>query len=49
MVSGMSGRGLDFLVVGAPKCGTTAIAELIGGHPDVEMSVPKEPHYFDAH
>ena len=29
MVSGMSGRGLDFLVVGAPKCGTTAIAELI--------------------
>ncbi|RGP41822.1 hypothetical protein BPTFM16_02131 [Altererythrobacter insulae] len=45
----MSERLLDFLVVGAPKCGTTALAEAIGAHPDVAVSVPKEPHFFDAH
>ena len=49
MVSGMSERSLDFLVVGAPKCGTTAVAEFIGRHPDVAMSLPKEPHFFDAY
>lgn len=49
MVSGMSERGLDFLVVGAPKCGTTAVAEFISGHPEISMSLPKEPHFFDAY
>jgi hypothetical protein len=32
-----------------PKCGTTALAAYLQRHPDVLMSVPKEPHYFDAY
>ncbi|MFT6305081.1 MAG: hypothetical protein ACJA0Z_000242 [Halioglobus sp.] len=33
-------------VVGAPKCGTTALCHYLDQHPDVFMSSPKEPHYF---
>lgn len=42
-----SGRPF-FLVLGAPKCGTTALADAIAAHPGVLMSRPKEPHFFDA-
>lgn len=35
-----------FLVIGAPKCGTTTVCDLIGDHPNVYMTTPKEPHYF---
>ncbi len=35
-----------FMVIGAAKCGTTSVCELLSGHPDVFMSTPKEPHYF---
>lgn len=38
----------NFFIIGAPKCGTTALAEYLGGHPSVFMSFPKEPHYFAA-
>lgn len=38
-----------FLIVGAPKSGTTALANFLGAHPDVFVSQPKEPHFFDAH
>lgn len=38
-----------FIVIGAPKCGTTALAEAAASHPDVFLSKPKEPHFFDAH
>ncbi len=37
-----------FLIIGAPKCGTTALAEAAAAHPDVLLSRPKEPHFFDA-
>jgi hypothetical protein len=36
----------NFILVGAPKCGTTALAGFLRAHPHVFMCVPKEPHYF---
>lgn len=36
----------NFFIVGAPKCGTTALASYLGDHPDIFMSPVKEPHYF---
>ncbi|MEM9137304.1 MAG: sulfotransferase [Cyanobacteria bacterium P01_F01_bin.42] len=36
----------NFLIVGAPKAGTTALYQYIGQHPSVFMSQNKEPHYF---
>jgi len=36
-------------IVGAPRCGTTALAEYLREHPDVCFSTPKEPHYFLMH
>jgi hypothetical protein len=36
----------NFMVIGAAKCGTTSICELLASHPDVFFSYPKEPYYF---
>lgn len=36
----------NFFIVGAPKCGTTALSVYLGAHPDAFMCVPKEPAYF---
>jgi glycosyltransferase involved in cell wall biosynthesis len=36
----------DFVVVGAPKCGTTAIHQVLQEHPCVFLPAIKEPHYF---
>ena len=33
-------------IVGAPRCGTTSLAEYLRGHPEVCFSNPKEPHFF---
>src|SRR5947209_1137964 len=38
--------GPDFFIVGAPKCGTTAMSEFLAGHPDVWMCPFKETHHF---
>ena len=38
----------DFFIVGAFKAGTTAMYEYLRVHPQVFMSVPKEPMYFGA-
>jgi len=38
----------NFFIVGAPKCGTTAMSSYLRGHPAVFMSTPKEPSYFAA-
>jgi len=35
-----------FIIVGAAKAGTTTMFELLGAHPDVFVSDPKEPHFF---
>jgi hypothetical protein len=37
-----------FLIVGAPKCGTTALADYLEQHPSVYLSQPKEPIFFEA-
>jgi len=37
----------DFFIIGAPKCGTTAMAEYLSYHPDVYMA-KKEMHYFGS-
>jgi len=36
----------NFFIVGAPRCGTTAMYEYLRLHPDVFMPDQKEPHYF---
>jgi hypothetical protein len=36
----------NFLIVGAPKCGTTALYEYLRAHPNVFMPELKEPHFF---
>ena len=36
----------DFFVVGAPRCGTTALCRYLARNPQVCFSRPKEPHYF---
>jgi hypothetical protein len=38
----------NFFIIGAPKCGTTSLYEYLKGHPQVFMSVVKEPCYFSA-
>ena len=37
----------SFFIVGAPKCGTTALASYLSQHPDVFFCEPKEPNYFN--
>ena len=36
----------NFYIVGAPKCGTTALHHYLSEHPQAFMSVPKEPMYW---
>lgn len=36
----------DFIIGGAPKCGTTALFNYLDQHPGVYTTTPKEPHYF---
>jgi len=44
-----SGTGAmpDFLIIGARKCGTTFLYDLLTRHPCVEPAAKKELHYFD--
>lgn len=35
-----------FLVIGAAKCGTTTMCDLLAAHPDVFVTSPKEPHFY---
>jgi hypothetical protein len=41
-------RKPNFFIVGAPRCGTTAMYEYLKAHPDIFMPSFKEPHYFGA-
>lgn len=36
----------NFFFLGAPKCGTTALAHYLSTHPEIVVSSPKEAHYF---
>lgn len=39
---------VDFFVVGAPKCGTTAMYTYLSVHPQIYMPEWKEPHFFGS-
>lgn len=39
-------NGPDFVIAGGHKCATTSIHSMLDKHPDIQMSEPKEPHYF---
>ena len=39
---------VNFMIIGAQKCGTTALAHFLAQHPRIRMSSAKEPHLFDA-
>jgi hypothetical protein len=47
-MSRRSGRLPDFLIVGAPKSGTTAAAAALAGHPEIFLSPLKEPKFLSA-
>jgi hypothetical protein len=36
----------SFFVVGAPRCGTTALSTALAGNPHISFSKPKETHFF---
>ncbi|MFN4354442.1 sulfotransferase domain-containing protein [Parvibaculum sp.] len=38
----------NFFILGAPKCGTTALAHWLAHHPKVFMPRIKEPHFFNT-
>lgn len=38
----------SFFILGAAKCGTTSLHAYLGQHPDVCVSDPKEPFFFEA-
>lgn len=37
----------NFFILGAPKCGTTSMANWLAAHPQIFMSPVKEPHFFN--
>ncbi|MDF1782241.1 MAG: sulfotransferase domain-containing protein [Alcanivoracaceae bacterium] len=39
-------KKVNFFIVGAPKCGTTTVADALSSHPDAFIPDVKEPHYF---
>jgi hypothetical protein len=41
------GRLPDFIIIGAPRTGTTALFDCLGRHPDVVPAHKKELHFFD--
>jgi len=40
------GKKVNLFVIGAPKCGTTALCSYLSEHDDIFLSKIKEPHYF---
>jgi tetratricopeptide (TPR) repeat protein len=41
-------QGPSFIIIGAPKCGTTTLFEYINQHPQVLDPIYKETRYFDT-
>lgn len=41
-----TGHGPTFVVAGAARAGSTAVIESLRAHPDVFVTLPKEPHFF---
>ena len=47
MTDSSSGRLPDFIIIGSAKSGTTSLFRYLDEHPDVFISDPKEPCFFD--
>ena len=45
---GITARAPDFLIVGAPRCGTSALHAYLSSHPRVFVPVQKEPMFFSC-
>lgn len=41
-------RKPNFFIVGAPKCGTTAMYQYLESHPEIYLSPVKEPYFFGS-
>ena len=37
---------VNLFIIGAPKCGTTALCDYLATHPEIQFSSPKEAKYF---
>ena len=37
---------VDFMIIGAQKCGTTTFFDILKRHPDLSACREKEPHFF---
>ena len=46
MAAFMRDKKPNLFIVGAPKCGTTALYTYLKEHPNIFMSSPKEPQFF---
>src|SRR5215213_38705 len=49
LLKGPFGTLPDFLIIGAQKCGTTALYDTLVQHPSVLPAYQKEVHYFDRY
>lgn len=38
----------NFICIGAPKCGTTTLYDILKTHPEIYLSSFKEPHFFNV-
>ena len=45
-LSGSSEQWPELYIIGAPKCGTTALALYLAEHPNISFCRPKEPTFF---
>lgn len=39
---------VDFMIIGAQKCGTSALHRFLDQHPEIDMASQKEVHLFDS-
>ena len=39
---------VDFFIIGAPKCGTSSLAQYLGEHQQIFFSIHKEPRFFST-
>lgn len=38
----------NFFIPGAPRCGTTSLADWLSGHPDMFVMTPGDPTFFNT-
>ncbi len=43
----MFGKRIDFLLIGAQKCGTSSFVQYVKAHPQLDFATKKEMHFFN--